>query len=246
MKFEYTDAPVDPTTGARALTPASASALLNKIIVLFDLDSTLLDNRARNAQITLEFGAQNNISALRKARPEHWQDWSARNAMSAIGLSSQEIDDLFESYTAYWDARFFTSHYCQYDTAVAGAEQFVTLLLQAGGIVRYLTGRHEAMRPGTLKSLETLGFPCPNVSSDVDLIMKAERSIDDDDYKQKALAQFDTQSAVLAAFDNEPKHINTYRATFPNATCIHLDTDHSMRPIRLLGGIVSIVDFKHQ
>jgi len=94
------------------------------------------------------------------------------------------------------------------------------------------------MRSGTLNSLSSLGFPVPE-SDNVELIMKPEQRLPDDEYKQTTLAQFDKAANILAAFDNEPCHINAYRTVFPEATCIHLHTDHSMRPIRLLGGIVS-------
>ena len=48
---------------------------------------------------------------------------------------------------------------------------------------------------------------------------------------------------MVAAFDNEPAHINGYREAFPDAFCVHLATDHSMRDIPLADGILSISDF---
>jgi len=249
MKLEYVNESPDSITGARALTPASSSSVLHQIIseckhriVMFDLDSTLIDNRTRNARIMREFGALNNIAILGNAKPEHWHDWSVQNAMSNIGLSALAIESIVEPFNEFWTERFFTSHYCKYDTEVTGAVNFVTDVQRSGGIIRYLTGRHEAMRTGTLNSLRSLGFPVPE-SDDVALIMKPEQSIPDDEYKQQALVQFDTKSGILAAFDNEPEHINSYRVAFPKATCIHLQTDHSLYPARLLGGIVSIADF---
>jgi hypothetical protein len=48
---------------------------------------------------------------------------------------------------------------------------------------------------------------------------------------------------VIAAFDNEPAHINGYRESFPEAESVHLATDHSLRDIPVLPGIPSIRDF---
>lgn len=249
MKLTYATETPNPVTGARPLTTPCSSALLKDLvkqcqqrIMVFDLDSTLLDNRARNVKIMQEFGEAHNEPKLLEAKPAHWTDWSARNAMMAIGLSASDADKLVDAYTSFWQARFFTSDYCQYDTEIAHAVSFVNDVQQNGGIIRYLTGRPEAMRKGTISSLGSLGFPVPG-SDDVALIMKPDLSFEDDEYKKNALAQFDMQSGILAAFDNEPAHINAYRTTFPDATCIHLYTDHSMSPARLLGGIVSIVDF---
>jgi hypothetical protein len=49
---------------------------------------------------------------------------------------------------------------------------------------------------------------------------------------------------VLAAFDNEPTHINTYRAHFPEAQCVHLLTDESARGIAVLPEIPSVLTFE--
>jgi len=48
---------------------------------------------------------------------------------------------------------------------------------------------------------------------------------------------------VVAVFDNEPTHVNDYRRRFPEATVVHLATDHSGRPVALLEGILSVPDF---
>jgi len=252
MKLDYTTQQPDAITGARALTPESCTAVLNRIasrcskqILVFDLDSTLLDNRERSAKIMREFGELNNESRLMQAKAKHWQDWSARNAMTAIGLPQTDIDRLIDDYLTFWKTTFFTSEYCQFDTQIAGAAAFVTELKQAGGIIRYLTGRHEGMRAGTMRSLKKLGFPVPDLNKS-DLIMKPSQTTSDDDFKKNAMQQLDKESAVFAAFDNEPFHINAYRSAYPKAVCVHLHTDHSMRPIRLLGGIVSIDNFVRQ
>jgi len=249
VKLKYAKQVPDEITGAKPLTSESCSAVLHSIasqsknkMVFFDLDSTLLDNRRRNAKIMQEFGELHNEALLIQAKAEHWQDWSARNAMIAMGLPESDVKRLIDTYTAFWQKKFFTSHYCQFDVEIAGAAEYVTHLQHSGGIIRYLTGRHEAMREGTQNSLSKLGFPVPG-SVDVELIMKPLQSASDDDFKKSVMVQLDKNSVVLAAFDNEPYHINAYRYMYPEAVCVHLHTDHSMRPIRLLEGIVSICNF---
>jgi hypothetical protein len=49
---------------------------------------------------------------------------------------------------------------------------------------------------------------------------------------------------VAVAFDNEPTHVNAYARAWPGAIVIHLDTDHSPRPVEVLPGIPSIADFR--
>jgi len=52
-----------------------------------------------------------------------------------------------------------------------------------------------------------------------------------------------SSSAVACAFDNEPTHVNAYKRSFPEAAVVHLDTDHSRRPVEVLPEIPSIHDF---
>jgi hypothetical protein len=97
------------------------------------------------------------------------------------------------------------------------------------------------MRPGTARSLTWAGFPAPDDDS-VRLMMKPALDEGDDDYKLRTHAKL-RPIGVLAAFDNEPSHINGYREAFPHAICVHLATDHSPRAIRVADGIPSIRDF---
>lgn len=247
--LEYESELPDEVTGGRVLDKASATRLLKRIIaqcesrhVLFDLDSTLLDNRPRSVRIMREFAAHVGESVLADAREIHFTDWSAANAMANIGLQQDSINRLLGPHEAFWFERFFSSSYCEIDEAIPGAACFVNAVHQRGAMVSYLTGRNETMRDGTLACLARLGFPNPG-SGSVELIMKPVRDYSDDAFKQEKLQSLQIADKLVAAFDNEPTHINTYRQLFSKAECIHLATDHSMRPVRLLDGIHSIADF---
>lgn len=241
----------DPITGAVPLTQDKASALLRDIIsncngqrVLFDLDSTLLDNRPRNAAIMREFATADNQPLLSHASPAHFPTWSAHDTMVLLGMAETDADLLLDSYLDFWVPRFFSSDYCHHDIDIVGASRFVNAIHSSGGEVIYLTGRDETMRAGTMLSLQSLGFPCPDVGNSR-LIMKPSAGDSDDTYKLGELENLSTSGDIAAAFDNEPSHINSYRTVFPDTLCVHLDTDHSMREVRLLEGIVSIKDFDH-
>jgi predicted secreted acid phosphatase len=210
-------------------------------VVVFDLDSTLLDNRPRQARIMREFGAENGIPALAAARPEHWDSWDLRRAMRATGLDHVEVDRWAEAAKAYWRDRFFTSEYCVDDEAVRGAVRFVNEIAGAGAVVAYCTGRHEAMRAGTLACFRRLGLPADGPR--VRLLMKPTFEQTDDAWKIEAYAQLRKLGRVIAVFDNEPTHVNGYRAAFPDALCVHLATDDSGRDVALAPGIVSVSSF---
>jgi hypothetical protein len=210
-------------------------------VVVFDLDSTLLDNRPRQALILREFGVEHGLAAPAAARSEHWVSWEIADAMANTGLSAAEVDRWLPAAKKFWRERFFTSEYCALDDAIAGAVEFVGEVRRRGAQVAYCTGRHEAMRQGSVASFARLGFPLPGER--VQLFMKPRIEISDDEYKVSAAPSLRALGRVIAAFDNEPTHINIYAHAFPEARAVHLATDHSGRPVQLAPAVVSIRNF---
>ena len=242
-----------PTSSFTALDAADAGALLARVleragelgreaIVAFDLDSTLLDNRPRQAQLLREYGLAEGLAMLEQHTADHWQGWDARIAMANAGMAPELVEVHLGPFRAFWRERFFTSEYCVLDRPIAGAAAFVGDVVARGTRVFYVTGRHEEMRAGTVTCFEQTGFPVPD-GDQVDLLMKPTLDEHDDAYKQRTYATLAHRGTVIAAFDNEPAHINGYREAFPDALIIHLATDHSMRDIALASGIPSIRDF---
>ena len=228
----------DPTVLERVLSRVAA---VPGAVVVFDLDSTLLDNKPRQARILREFGVAHGIAALAAARPDHWVDWSITRAMANAGLGSDEVARWAEAAKQFWRERFFTSEYCRDDEPIAGAREYLAAVAAAGAVIASCTGRHEPMRAGTVESFARLGFPVPGAR--VQLLMKPVFELSDDDWKLEAYARLRQLGGVVAVFDNEPTHVNGYRAGFPDATVVHLATDDSGRPVALADGVVSIHDF---
>jgi hypothetical protein len=105
--------------------------------------------------------------------------------------------------------------------------------------VVYLTARPELMRPGTEEVLRRFGFPLPG--GGVALWMKPDDpSIGDDDFKRSAHARLASLGRLVAAFDNEPGHVNDFRQTFPEAEIVLVATGHSGR-VSTLAPRVSVV-----
>ena len=213
-------------------------------VVAFDLDSTLMDNRPRQARILREFGERQGVAALAASLPEHWVSWDICEAMRNAGLAHDQASALRETAHAFWWERFFDGGYYRWDVPLPGAPELVHAVLGAGAVVAYVTGRHEPMREGTLESLLRWGFPLPDgVATRVRLLMKPALQVNDDQWKTDAQVQLRGLGEVVAAFDNEPAHANAYRRGFPEAIVVHVRTDHSGRDIPLLPGIVSIDGF---
>ena len=261
-----------PISGAVSLETSAATKLLGEVvsaakskgpkaIVAFDLDSTLLNNSPRQSLIMREYGSANGVVKLAESTAAHWDSWDFYDPMIRAGLSPEEAKEHQAPFTNFWKERFFSSDYCHIDIANPGATTFVNDLAQAGSQICYLTGRHEGMRDGTVQCFEREGFPVPvplsstpsfsnsgpgSLSKDqpqIYLWMKPSLSQDDDDFKITSYSALKRRGEVIAAFDNEPTHINAYKETFPNAFVIHLDTDCSPRPVKVAANIPSIKNF---
>jgi hypothetical protein len=181
---------------------------------------------------------------LAKCAAEHWDGWDIRVAMRNAGLGEDQIEAHYLDAREFWRQRFFTSEYCIDDTPVQGAVEFTAEVMATGATLAYVTGRHEAMRDGTVGCFRRHGFPVPPGPGDrVHLLMKPELAQHDDVYKLEVQARLRTLGRLLAVFDNEPTHANGYRSAFAEAEVVHLAIDHSGRPVDLLAGIVSIPHF---
>jgi hypothetical protein len=212
--------------------------------VVFDIDSTLLDNRPRQAQIFRDFAVQYGVPELAQAEPHHWQSQDPRGALRHLGLEGSRLESILPKLKDFWQERFFTSEYCRRDVPIAGAAEFVLAVAHAGAQIVYLTGRHEGMRPGTIDTLSRYDFPLPPGNSpSVHLIMKPSVGECDDMYKRSVHAHVRRLGRLIAAFDNEPSHVNDFAESFPDAIVVHLNTDDSGRPIVVGHGIPSIQDF---
>jgi hypothetical protein len=213
-------------------------------LLVFDLDSTVFDNRPRQARIVREYGAEHGVSALTRCLPLHFNSgWALKGPALACGLSEGEYEHHARALKRFWGERFFTSAYCQDDIEVVGAPRFLHAAVGTKVQVLYVTGRHEEMRAGTERCLAKCGMPLPAQATGVSLLMKPTLAEDDDAYKRDTHQLLAKRGTLLAAFDNEPTHVNDYAVSFPQAMAVHLATDHSGREVALHPRVVSIPHF---
>jgi len=212
-------------------------------VAVFDLDSTLLDNRPRQAAILRDYGEEAGLPALHGARPEHFTSWDLARALERTGLGRAEARRHAGPFREFWEERFFTNRYCRLDVPVAGAPEFTRTVHAAGGRIVYVTGRPAAMRAGTLEVLRAFGFPLPDGAA-VTLLMKPGMALRDDAWKAVARDAVEARGRPVLVLDNEPAHVNAYARAWPEALAIHLDTDHSDRPVEVDPSIPSVRDLR--
>lgn len=223
---------------------ARAAAAGPKGLVVFDLDSTVFDNRPRQARIVREFGKAKGLKALVGCQPFNFESgWDLRGAMVSCGLSKDDAESLHRELKKFWGARFFTSEYCKDDIEIVGAPRYLHEVVKTKARVLYVTGRHEGMREGTVQSMVKCRMVLPGEGAQ--LLMKPAEAADDDDYKRTAHQLLAELGTVLAAFDNEPTHVNDYADRFEDAVAVHLATDHSGRPVKLKHSVISVPHFAY-
>jgi len=226
----------------RILRSALAAIRSDRPAAAFDLDSTILINKGRQARIVREYGQLRGDGRLASCTPDAVRSWDLRDTMRLCGLSEAEIARVVPDIRDVWRERFFSSEYCKDDTPVPGARDYLHAVLAAGGEILYITGRHEEMGRGTIESFRNAGFPMPD-GDRVQLWLKPKLADDDDRWKEICHARLRELRAVACAFDNEPTHVNAYKLSFPDAVVVHLDTDHSRRPVEVHPDVPSIHDF---
>jgi hypothetical protein len=212
-------------------------------VLAFDLDSTLLDNRPRQAALVQRFVRQEGgPPALAGFDARHLHTgFDMREALHRHGLSEEASLLFLSDFRPYWRAHFFKNDVCGWDVPVRGAPAYVRRASAAGAHVAYVTARPEEMRPGTLETMGRHGFPLPG--RQVELWMKGNPEVTDEEFKRSTHQHLRSTGGVLAAFDNEPSHANDYRASFPEATVVLLTTGHSGRVSALAEGIVTAPHF---
>src|SRR5262249_49912632 len=187
----------------RILRSALASIRPDRPAAAFDIDSTILSNKPRQARIVREYGQLHGDPRLAACTTEAIRTWDLRDTMRHCGLGEGEIAALVQDLRGFWMERFFTSEYSRDDTPVPGARDYLRKVLAAGGEVLYITGRPREMESGTLAAFQNAGFPLP-AGEQVQLWLKPSMAEDDDRWKELCHARLREMRAVACAFDNEP------------------------------------------
>ena len=210
-------------------------------VVVFDLDSTLLNNGPRSHAIMLEYTSLKKpklFPAVRKLDPfsmpylikDHW---------TKAGINSKPF---IKDYFPFWKERFFSDKYQIYDTVYFKSLDLVKKLYAQGATIVYLTGRDQPrMFVGTSASLRQYGFPIGLVRTT--LLMKPDPKTDDTVYKATVVKWLADIGDVVATFENEPKNANLFQKSFPKALNYWIDTNCAHPEVKLSPGVKIIKNF---
>ena len=212
-----------------------------KPIIVFDLDSTLMNNGPRSYFIMKEYVSKfkpelySKVSRLNAFQMPYWvkDHWKAAKI---------DANSFMKDYLEFWKLRFFSDSYQAYDVAYEDTSELVSELHKKGVFVVYLTGRDiPRMLVGTTASLQQFGFPLGDINTL--LLMKPDKKTDDTVYKATVINWLKSSGEVVATFDNEPKNVNLFSKSFPKAKNVFLDTNCAHPEVKLRKEVISIKSF---
>lgn len=218
----------------QSLTEAkNISQKQGKSLAVFDLDSTLFDVSPRLLRILHDFA---HLESTKKNFPEasaimqniemKKSDWGIRNALIRAGLDHHH-PDFHMAIKAFWEEKFFSNHYLQYDKPYEGAVEFVNNVAKAGAEIVYLTGRDVArMGLGSGEILKKWGFPLEAPSSQ--LVLKPQKGMDDARFKSDWFFAIPKSAyKKIWFYENEPVNIHLVRAEHPEVEIVFFQSTHS-------------------
>jgi hypothetical protein len=214
-------------------------------VVVFDLDGTLYDNRARTQRILADYA-----DGIRGALPEIADSLSSLDRESVAYMLADTLHgcgihrvDAVQAITAHWRERFFSEAALAYDETVHAAAAYVRACHQAGATVVYFTGRDVSRLLGaTVHGLRDRGFPIGVAG--VELLFNPDATLPDEAFKRVAMSSLARIGRVVAVFDNEPANCNVARQHHPDALVGRVETQQVPGSPELVAGVTSIRDFR--
>jgi hypothetical protein len=120
--------------------------------------------------------------------------------------------------------------------AIHGSVAFVGSLIASGARVVYLSARPEYKRAATTALLARLGFP----SSAENLLLNPTR-LEGAEWKRNAKPILTRLGTPLAFFDNDYRHVRTFRSQYPESNVFRLNRG-SERPDPGGRGLFEVID----
>jgi len=236
----------------RALLDVKSKAILDEMLqeisnltangqsslVIFDIDSTLIDTSHRTAAICREFARQtSHLAQFRELCQEihQWTEWvevyhpiDFINMHSGVKIRPHSEEEAY--ILKFWKDRFFHEDWLVHDLPYAGGKEFVTECLLRGADVAYLTGRHrDTNLNGTKKWLATHHFPLRQDSPRTRLMLKDHVTTSDVHYKSSGLAHLKAGYGSSWFIENEVELILMALKDHQDVGSILFDSVHSGR-----------------
>ena len=217
-----------------------ARSVGRRSLIIFDIDSTLLDTSFRTRAIFKEFAR---CEIYKKKYPNlcsqisAWQEtvevydpiaFVNHHTDSSIVISSQLAAELLK----FWKKRFFNEDWLNQDLPYKGASKFVNECTNSDADIAYLTGREEkTLLKGTIRSLATHRFPYDPTNQKTKLVLKSSSVIKDIAYKDEGLESLKVGYDLVFFIENELELVLMALKRHPEIKTYLFDSVHSGRGV---------------
>lgn len=161
-----------------------------RVVVVFDLDNTLFDTRARTLAVARAFDEV------------HGTDHFASLALGDVRVSGRETAlareapalpaAVIEAFDAFWQERFWRPDHLAHDAPMHDVLRWVRSAQQAGAEVRYLTGRVQAFHAASVAQLRRAGIAV----DEADVVCKPDVQVRTAPFKSEVLRAWSTEAAL--------------------------------------------------
>lgn len=124
-----------------------------KVRVVFDIDNTLSDTRARTLKLAHLWDKANGTHYFDKLKLDAVLH-DAEQTAKALGLPPSVVS----AFDAYWQVAFWDPASLKFDKRMVSTLKLAAAAKKAGADVVFLTGRVEANHAGTVRQLRRLGL----------------------------------------------------------------------------------------
>ncbi|MBI3182382.1 MAG: hypothetical protein HYZ28_09585 [Myxococcales bacterium] len=188
-----------------------------KVRVVFDLDNTLADTRARTLAVARAFDRQDGTSHFRGLTLEKVGHDGAETA-KAMRLPESAAT----SFAQYWDREFWKGKNLVHDLPMEETIRLARSAKSAGAEVVYLTGRIDSLRRPTVAQLKRLGLPDADSAH---LTMKPSVSVRTAPFKAEQLGKWMGEGFHIGWFFTEGRRdIAHLQSALPKVPCVLLDS----------------------
>lgn len=190
-----------------------------KVRVVFDIDDTLSESRARTLHIAKAWDRKNGTSFFSKLTLETVQS-SGLDTAKAMRLPRV----VAEAFDRHWNVEFWKGESFKHDTPIAPMVQLVKRAKAAGAEVVFLTGRIEALEEATVKQLRRFGLEADRNS----VVSKADLSVRTAPFKTQWLEESAKAGYRLGFFLTESRRdVSAVQKWSSEAAAVLLDSPFS-------------------
>lgn len=161
--------------------------------VVFDIDNTLVDTRYRTRAAAEAYARRHPAAQVLAGLPIRAILRDGRATALHAGLDRKGAEDFHR----FWEGFFWSPKSFRFDAPLARTVALARGAKAAGAEVYYLTGRIQALKPGTLAELAALGLPDADSKH---VLCKPGVAVPTGSFKREALAELRASGRRLRWF----------------------------------------------